>query len=212
MYGQLIHKLKKGSTHSRRTLVSPAHLNWLANYVKTLGNGKMVECGVARGGCIALCNKANPNLTIIGLDSWEGMPGPTEEDDKSKCQRWVGSKWGTEEDVYASYKLIESSSNNLTLIKGWFDKTIPNNIELFNDLDILRIDSDLYTSVKFCLETLYDKVKPKGLIILDDWHFNPSGVRKAVNDFLDNRNINVDIHVHEKGRGPSYFFKPDEVL
>tara|TARA_A100001011_G_C13788826_1_gene626174 strand:- start:390 stop:494 length:105 start_codon:yes stop_codon:yes gene_type:complete len=31
----------------------------------------MVELGVARGGCIALCSKVIPNLKVIGCDSWE---------------------------------------------------------------------------------------------------------------------------------------------
>ena len=196
MYEDLINKLKWGSEPSR-TLVSPVHLEWLANYVKTLGDGKMVECGVARGGCLALCSKANPQLTIIGLDSWEAMPNITEEDDTNKCSQWVGSEWGTKNDVYETYNIIKSSAANLTLIEGWFDKTIPANIETFNDLDILRIDSDFYKSVKFCLEQLYSKVKPGGLIILDDWHYNPKGVRKAVHDFLDKSNVKVDIKVHE---------------
>jgi predicted O-methyltransferase YrrM len=205
MYKHIINLLK-GSNPSR-TLVSPVHLEWLANYVKKLGKGKLVECGVARGGCLALLHKANPDLRIIGLDSWEGMPSITEEDDTSKCKKWVGSKWGDETDVYKTYDFIGSSPKNLTLIKGWVEDTIPENISLFNDLDVLRIDTDFYNSVKFCLDYLYPKLKNGGLVILDDWHYNPKGVRKAVNDFLIENQIEASIKVHENGRGPAYFFK-----
>mgnify|MGYP003149184290 CR=1 FL=1 len=200
----------KGQSPSR-TLVSPVHLTWLVNHVRNLPSGtphKMVECGVARGGCLALCSKANPNMTVIGLDSWQGMPPITEEDNKEKCQQWVGSKWGTAQDVYSTYSMIGADTKNLTLLEGWFEDTIPSNLDLFDDLDILRIDSDFYKSVKYCLEMLFDKVKPGGVVIFDDWNFNPEGVRSAAYEFLDQRNLEVNIIPHEQGRGPAYFVKP----
>lgn len=211
-YTDLIKKAKEGNLNTRSTLVSPKHLEWLLPYVKNLGKGKMVELGVARGGCLALCGKINPQLIIIGCDSWEGMPNITKEDDENKCKQWVGSKWGTKEDVYKTFKKFNAPTDNLILLKGWFEDTLPKNIDIFNDLDILRIDSDFYNSVKYCLDMLYDKVKVGGVIIFDDWHFNNKGVKKAFQDFLNNRNINIkdiEIKVHEKGRGPSYFFKPN---
>ena len=61
----IIKKAKLGGHYERTTLVYDIHLNWLMDYVTNLGNGKMVECGVARGGCIALCHIANPDLQII---------------------------------------------------------------------------------------------------------------------------------------------------
>lgn len=211
-YSNLIRQAKAGTINTRTTLVSPAHLEWLLHYVEKLGKSKMVELGVARGGCIALCSKVNPELTVIGCDSWEGMPNITKEDDINKCKKWVGSKWGTETDVYKTFKKFNVSTDKLILLKGWFENTLPKNIDIFNDLDILRIDSDFYKSVKYCLDMLYDKVKVGGVIIFDDWHFNNKGVKKALHDFLIDRNINISdikIKVHEKGRGPSYFFKPN---
>lgn len=210
-YTNLIQQVKKGSTFERLTLVYDKHLEWLLPYVKKLGKAKMTELGVAKGGCIALCSKVNPELEIIGCDSWEGMPEITDKDDKNKCEQWVGSKWGTKEDVYQTYKLLNAPVDKLTLLKGWFNDTLPKNINLFDNLDILRIDSDFYESVKYCLEMLYDKVKPGGLIIFDDWHFNPKGVRGAWNDFCISKNItanSIKIFIHTDGAGPGYFFKP----
>lgn len=200
----------KGQSPSR-TLVSPVHLTWLVNHIRNLPSDaphKMVECGVARGGCLAMCSKTNPNMTVIGLDSWQGMPPITEEDNKQKCEQWVGSKWGNVQDVYSTYSMIGADTKNLILLEGWFEDTIPANIHLFENLDILRIDSDFYKSVKYCLETLYDKVRHGGVIIFDDWHFNPDGVRSAATEFLHKRDIKVNIIPHEQGRGPAYFVKP----
>jgi hypothetical protein len=204
----IVRKAKEGDYYTRTTLVYDVHLEWLMNYVPKLGNGKMVECGVARGGCIALCHKANPDLQIIGLDSWEPMPEITEKDDTEKCTPWVGTMTsGQIEDVKKSYEKLGASDENLKLIKGWFDDTIPANIDLFDDLDILRIDSDFYESVIFCLRQLYPKLKSGGLVILDDWHFNPKGVRAAVNEYLDEIGYKPNIQVHTNGAGPAYFYK-----
>ena len=155
----------KGQSPSR-TLVSPVHLTWLINHIRSLSSDaphKMAECGVARGGCIAMCSKENPNMTVIGLDSFQGMPPITEKDNKQKCQPWVGSQWGNAQDVYDTYSMIGADTKNLILLEGWFEDTIPSNLHIFDDLDILRIDSDFYKSVKYCLEMLFDKVKPGGV-------------------------------------------------
>lgn len=204
----VIKKAKAGGVYERATLVYDVHLNWLMNHVTNLGNGKMVECGVARGGCIALCHVANPDLQIIGLDSWEPMPDITEKDDPKTCTPWVGKSIGGKiEDVKKSYETLDASDKNLTLIKGWFDKTIPDNINLFDDLDILRIDSDFYESVLFCLRELYPKLKDGGLVIIDDWHFNLKGVKGALDEFSKEIGVEFEIHIHTKGAGPAYFFK-----
>ncbi len=208
-FKQKVRKAKEGDYYSRTTLVYDVHLEWLMNYVSKLGKGsKMVECGVARGGCIALCHLANPYIKIIGIDSWKPMPNITERDDAKKCTPWVGTlTCGKIEDVQKSYDKLGASSKNLKLIKGWIEDTIPSNLNLFEDLDVLRIDTDFYKSVLFCLNELYPKLKEGGLVILDDWHFNPKGVRGAVKDFFLENNIDPTISVHTDGSGPAFFFK-----
>jgi len=211
-YKQKINLAKSGDYYNRATLVSPVHLEWLMKYVEKIKMGKMVECGVARGGCIALCHLANPDLIIIGLDSWEPMPAATDKDDRNKCDPWTGTMTcGKIEDVQKNYNKIGSSSENLTLLKGWLEQTIPNNIEMFDDLDILRIDTDLYSSVYFCLDSLYPKIKVGGLIVLDDWHFNPKGVQGAVKDYFGDSYNKIDIQIHESGRGPAFFMKKGNI-
>jgi len=222
----------KGTTPSR-CLSWPPHLFWLANYVKDNKSNKMVECGVARGGTLALCHKVRPEMQIIGMDSWDVVRGATDPggvtsvDDQQKCNKWIGSRWGTMGEVYETYNMIQSSYENLTLIKGYFNDTMSKNMHLLNDIDILRLDCDYYDPITMCFELLYDNVKKGGVIILDDWHFNPSGVQGALEDFLEKRNINVIIHTHapnkcchnvsfskkakyrcNRGSGPAYFIKP----
>ena len=205
-FKNIIKKAKSGDYYTKTTLVYNIHLEWLMNFVENKGEIKMIECGVARGGCLALCHIANPEMKIYGLDSWEGMPEITEKDDFDKCNPWVGCVNGKIEDVAKSYGLLGASDKNLTLIKGWIQDTIPKNLELFEDLDILRIDTDFYESIIFCLKTLYSKVKKGGLIIFDDWHFNPKGVQGAAKEFFHEIGINPSLHKHDN-HGPVWFFK-----
>ena len=206
----IVRKAKAGGYYEKMTLVYDLHLDWLMDYVKGLENGKMVECGVARGGCIALCHVANPSLQIIGLDSWEPMPEITEKDDAKACKPWVGTPTsGKIEDVKTNYKRLNASDKNLTLLKGWFEDTIPENIDMFDNLDILRIDSDFYESILLCLRLLYPKLKSGGLLIMDDWNFNPKGVQAAFNEYFEE--IGEDpgkMHFHKIPTfGPVWFFK-----
>lgn len=53
-----------------------------------------------------------------------------------------------------------------------------------------HLDCDWYESVKVCLDHLYDRVSPGGLIQIDDYgHWK--GARKAVNEFFLRRSIEV---------------------
>lgn len=72
--------------------------------------------------------------------------------------------------------------------KGWFQDTIPASLAEIDKIAILRLDGDWYASVKVCLENLYDKVSPGGLVIIDDYGLY-EGCTKAVDEFLQGRNI-----------------------
>lgn len=95
------------------------------------------------------------------------------------------------------------------MIKGWFDETLPKYKAEINPISILRIDADWYESVKCCLDNLYDNVLPgSGYIIIDDYG-SCYGAQKAVDEFLNNRGVKVDLI--PDGRGGCYFIKPNGV-
>ena len=77
---------------------------------------------------------------------------------------------------------------NYRIIKGWFQDTLPQNIDKIGNIAILRLDGDWYESTKVCLEYLYDNVVEGGYILVDDYNFWP-GCKKAVDEFFDNRKI-----------------------
>ena len=61
-----------------------------------------------------------------------------------------------------------------------------------DQLAILRLDGDYYSSTIEVLEPLYDMVSAGGFVIIDDYGYH-EGCRNAVHDFLDSRGLDPEI-------------------
>jgi len=94
----------------------------------------------------------------------------------------------------------------VSLVKGWFQDTLPEYKDRMGAVALLRLDGDWYESTKCCLENLYDNVVPGGYVIIDDYGAL-TGCKEAVDDFLNERNINVELIDVDHIR--FYFLKPD---
>jgi lipopolysaccharide biosynthesis glycosyltransferase len=155
-----------------------------------------VECGVAKGGCLAVMKKlAGLNNKVFGFDSFEGLPAITQDDisdyNKGNPSEWVGINLsGGIENVYKTFQALQLDMTNVHLIKGLFQDTLVQQeiIDKIGPIAVLRLDGDWYESIKVCLEALYDKVIVGGVIILDDYgHW--VGNKKATDEFRQKRNI-----------------------
>ena len=112
----------------------------------------------------------------------------------------IGRIFGNEEKCIDGFKKNKISLENLNLIKGYFNETVPKYIDKFNNIVILRLDADWYEATYFLLDNLYDKVVDGGLIIIDDFYAY-IGCRKAVIDFFNNRKMNLPKIYHTKETG-----------
>jgi O-methyltransferase len=135
---------------------------------------------------------------IWGFDSFEGIPFAGINDTE---QPGIGeidiNKIGvlettsiasySQEDVLKNFQLWNLPTNNLKLIKGWFENTIEPTSKEIKEIAMLRLYCDLYSSTYVCLEHLFEKVVIGGIIIIDDW--NLTGCQKAVKKFIDGRKI-----------------------
>ena len=184
--------------------------------------GDFVELGVARGGCAALMGMAlfdrdEPNHVDRKLwlfDSYQGLPDPTDKDfDASQGSGTgdhvrplpKGSCLGTLDEVKRlMFQIRNFPHDKIVFVKGWFQDTIPQNVAKIDKIALLRIDGDWYESTKCCMEGLYDKVIPGGVVIIDDYH-SCYGCKKAVDEFLSSRRISVNIALD--GRGGCSFMK-----
>jgi hypothetical protein len=74
------------------------------------------------------------------------------------------------------------------IVKGWFDESLPVARERIGPVALLRIDCDWHSSVRTCLDELYDLVSEGGLIIFDDY-YGWDGCTIAVHEFLAERKL-----------------------
>jgi O-methyltransferase len=156
-----------------------------------------VECGVAKGGALALMKFVANNNKVIGFDSFEGMPPITEKDisDYNKSCIFTGfgkvgdNLSGGIDSVYNSFDVLNISMDNVVLVKGYFEKTVGKNKKICDKIAVLRLDGDWYESTKVCLDQLYEQVVEGGCIIIDDYgHWN--GCKLATDEFREKHNIN----------------------
>jgi len=186
------------------TMVSKDSLVDLARQVRAVLaydiSGDFVECGVWRGGAAFLMadllRQAKARDRKVWLfDSFEGLP-PPEEIDGPVAVEYAKN---TDKPFYfdncsALLEEVRRSAAELGLssytefVKGWFDQTLPANRDRIGPIAILRIDADWYSSVRCCLESLYDKVVDGGFIVLDDYYAY-DGCAIAVHEFLGKQKL-----------------------
>ena len=183
------------------TLVSKERLQNLYNQCLKFKNTSysFVECGVAKGGCLAMMKFASGKKNkIFGFDSFEGMPNTIDEDISNYNKSCplndfgkVGDNVSGEiENVYNTFEKLNLDMNNVSLVKGYFEDTlqIKESMDYIGKIAVLRLDGDWYASTKVCLEKLYDKVIEGGIIIIDDYgHF--IGAKRATDEFIAKNNI-----------------------
>jgi predicted O-methyltransferase YrrM len=156
--------------------------------------GEIVECGCAKGGSAALMALAlrrhGSRRQVWLFDTFEGLPPPTLEDpDYEIAISFTGEFVGTLQEVEFLFKQHQLLAQ-VRFVKGLFQDTL--SAADIPKIALLHIDGDWYESVKVCLETLYDKVTPGGIIQFDDYGYW-KGARKAVDEFIAKRRISMPL-------------------
>lgn len=160
--------------------------------------GDLIETGAWRGGATIFMRAV---LKAYGVedrlvwvaDSFEGLP----QGDAAKYPADVGDvhhKYNVflsvsleeVEDNFRRYNLLDEQ---VQFLKGWFKDTLPT--APIKSLAILRLDGDMYESTMEALTHLYNKVSPRGYVIIDDYHLE--GCRKAVHDYRSAQGIDEEI-------------------
>jgi hypothetical protein len=156
--------------------------------------GDFVETGVWRGGSSifmrAVLKAYGVRDRIVWVaDSFEGLPKPDgryqqDEGDKHwKSNAVLGISLEQVKANFAKYGLLDEQ---VRFLKGWFKDTLP--AAPIDQLAILRLDGDMYSSTMDALQSLYSKLSPGGFLIVDDYGSTPV-CRKAVDDFRSQHQI-----------------------
>jgi O-methyltransferase len=191
-------------------------------------SGDFVECGVWKGGAVALMALANlrhgsARRGIHLFDAFTDICEPDKEVDGERAIReakelsrggGVGGKLVPLEGFYdtmggtgtleGNKRLLEGEigydPNFLHYHPGWFQDTLPKDAAQIKRVAILRLDADWYASTKICLEYLYGKVVKGGIVIVDDYGCY-EGCRKAVDEWRRDKKIADYLHrIDAEGR------------
>ena len=145
------------------------------------------------------------------FDSYEGLPEPTKEDyENGKTGHFIrplpsGACLGTIEQVSELlFSKLNFQKDDVHLIKGWFQNTVPKFNNMVGPIAILRLDGDWYESVKIPLDNFYKHISPKGIVIIDDYA-TCFGSKKATDEFRSEHNITSPLM--SDGRGGAWFEK-----
>lgn len=127
-------------------------------FEKSIPQGLCMEFGVYKGDSINLLAKLQPKRQFYGFDSFTGLP-----------ETWTaGSRTG----AFDVSGRLPKVRNNVTLIKGYFDRTLPPFVESYAGQKVAFIhnDSDLYSSTFTILEGLRMMIAPGTIIVFDEYY------------------------------------------
>lgn len=122
--------------------------------------GLILEFGVFKGDSLRYLAKKNPQRELHGFDSFQGLP-----------EAWVSNPKGAF-DVGGNLPKVP---NNVKLWKGYFEETLPEWAQTFNQpIAMIHVDCDLNSSTETIFKVLADRIQPGTLLIFDDY-FNFPG-------------------------------------
>jgi O-methyltransferase len=168
--------------------------------------GDFIECGVWKGGSSMLMAQnllLHPNVkrNLHLYDTFEGMTEPTSHDVDFKGQsaeELMRSASGRKKEATIwAYAQLSEVKKNIAMTNfpseqvhyhvGKVEETI-SNPPLHDQIALLRLDTDWYSSTKHELECLYDRIVDNGILIIDDYgHWN--GCRRAVDEFFESKGL-----------------------
>jgi O-methyltransferase len=183
------------------SLLDESRLRNLAHQVRSTPHGALVECGVGRGGALALMAATRADgQAVWGFDSFDVMP-PLTERDHGEGEVWVGFSVAGSKGaavVKDTFEAVGVTGEAVHVIEGWFEDTFPTAAPQVGPIAVLRLDSDWYAATRLCLDTFYDLVVPGGAVLVDDYN-TFRGCREAVDEFRAERGITGDLVVtHEE--------------
>lgn len=161
--------------------------------------GDFLEAGVCKGGAaiflraLQVAHGAAERRTWV-VDSFEGVPPSEDPDDagygihlEESRRPWLACSESAVREHFKRYGLLDA---NVRFLPGWLADTLPS--AATGPLALLRIDVDLYSSTKECLDLLYDRVSPGGFVIVDDYGYLQC-CRDAVDEFRARRGVEEPI-------------------
>ena len=146
----------QAGTHSKPRVFKRDVLKATLGLLPPEGDGVYLEFGVYQGDSMRMAGSMFPRRTLYGFDSFEGFPSDGRPD------------W----EVDFSVPELPEVPENCTLVKGWFDESLPAFLEEHKGIkaDFVNIDCDIYSSTKIVFDNLleHDVIHPGTIIYFDE--------------------------------------------
>lgn len=143
--------------------------------------GLFLEFGVATGRTLNHWARLFPQNIMHGFDSFEGLP-----------EAW---SWNFQKGHF--HQPRPRVRDNCELVVGWFDQTLPGFLEQYlnSRVALLHIDSDLYSSARYVLETVADRIRAGTIIVFDEYLNFPGWEQdehRAWCEFVERHNVKFE--------------------
>lgn len=155
-----------------------------------LAGHSVAECGTWKGGMSAgLMEILGGRRTYHFFDSFSGLPDAKAIDGEAALQ-WQADKSGltyfdnctaSEEEFRQTIARVGADESTYAVYKGFFHETLAG--AETGTIALLRIDGDWYDSTMCCLDSLFPRIIPGGILIIDDYG-TWDGCTRAMHDYL----------------------------
>lgn len=155
--------------------------------------GDVIECGVHWGRSVIpiarhLQARRRSEKRVFALDSFDGFRGESVSSSDVGSNRtieMVRSRFRQSSSIVPRLRRVsERMKLNVEVVPGYFDVTLPEVVE-GRSFCFVHLDCDLYASYKTCLELLYPRVVPGGILLFDEYR-SPAwpGSTRAIDEFF----------------------------
>lgn len=158
-------------------------------------SGDIAECGVFKGATLVAftnaLNAAGDKRSIFGFDSFEGFGDAakveSDQDTSGHIDLETEMFKNTSVDlIRQKLKLTNTSSERLSLVKGYFENSLP----AYNshNYSFVHLDCDLASSYLTCLEFFYPRMQKGGFILFDEY-LDPvyTSATETIDEFFTNK-------------------------
>jgi hypothetical protein len=124
----------------------------------------IAEFGVWNGYSLNFWAKKYPKADVFGFDSFMGLE-----------ENWTGVQ-GHFEGTFDTLGKLPECENNVKLIVGWFEESLPIFLSNFGNrqIHLLHMDADTYKPTAFVLNSLVKSLSKGTLIVFDEYFGYPN--------------------------------------
>jgi len=146
-------------------------------------NTLWLEFGVFSGRTVNYISSFT-NDKVYGFDSFEGLP-----------EKW---RDGIDKGRFNMDGNLPNVNDNVELIKGWFNETLPTFIKTQNKkISFIHVDADLYSSTKCIFDNVKEYIDDDCIIVFDELINYPgfdgeTGELKALYEFVTENDIDYE--------------------